>query len=294
MLDQTGDERINKDTGLVSTTWLSRHLGDSDLVIVDASVTKAVDDNGGRSWQSGRADFETTGHIPGSRFADLIADFSDPNAPFAFTRPDAARLAHAARAIGLSNQHRIVVYDSTTGIWAARLWWLLRAFGHDRVAVLDGGLAAWTAERRPLECGPLAPQAGAFVARSRPGFFVDTVDVLAVVEGRDAGLLVCVLRPPVFAGVEQNYARPGHIPGSLNLPYQELLGLDNRFLKADALRHRLAPLIGSGDRIITYCGGGITAAGTALALTLIGASNVAVYDGSLAEWSADPKLPMAV
>jgi thiosulfate/3-mercaptopyruvate sulfurtransferase len=283
MSKQRDHERLDGDGALVSTAWLSRHAADRDLVIVDASVSKAVDASGGRIWRSGRADFETTGHIAGARFADLIVDFSKFDGPFAFTRPDGARFAAAAGAIGLSNRSRIVVYDNSTGIWAARLWWLLRAFGHDRVAVLDGGLTAWVAEGRPLERGSVRPEASNFVAREQPGLFVDSADVIAVVDGRVAGLLVCVLRPPVFTGAEQTYARPGHIPGSLNFPYEELLGLDNRFLGPNKLRRCLAPLIERGDPIVVYCGGGVTAAATALALTLIGARNVAVYDGSLAE-----------
>jgi thiosulfate/3-mercaptopyruvate sulfurtransferase len=282
-----------QDDVLVSTAWLSRRLADPDLVVIDASVLKDEDARGNRIWRSGRSAFETAGHIPGARFADLIADFSDPDAPHAFTRPGTGRFAGAAGKLGLSNRARIVAYDNTTGIWAARLWWLLRAFGHDHAAVLDGGLTAWVAESRPLERGPGAANPTRFTARERPGCFVDGSDVLAVVEGRAAGLLACVLRPPVFAGVERRYARPGHIPGSLNLPYEDLLGPDNRLSAIDVLRERLAPLIESDQRrFILYCGGGATAAGTALVLSYLGAHDVAVYDGSLAEWSADPTLPM--
>jgi 3-mercaptopyruvate sulfurtransferase SseA len=172
-----------QDDVLVSTAWLSRRLADPDLVVIDASVLKDEDARGNRIWRSGRSAFETAGHIPGARFADLIADFSDPDAPHAFTRPGTGRFAGAAGKLGLSNRARIVAYDNTTGIWAARLWWLLRAFGHDHAAVLDGGLTAWIAESRPLERGPGAANHARFTARERPGCFVDQRDVLAVVEG---------------------------------------------------------------------------------------------------------------
>jgi thiosulfate/3-mercaptopyruvate sulfurtransferase len=271
---------------LVSKKWLLERLGRPDIAVVDASVSK-IDD----IWISDREAFEA-GHIPGARFADLVSDFSDPEAPFSFTRPTAARLASGAGAIGLTNGHEIVVYDNSTGIWAARLWWLFKAFGHDRVAVLDGGLTAWLAESRPLQRGASVLEPTAFEASERTGFFADQNEVLAIVEGRARGHLVCVLRPQVFAGTEQTYSRPGHIPLSVNLPYVELLGPDNCFLPKRALRQALAPLIAGDERVILYCGGGVTAAGTALALTLLGARNISIYDGSLSEWSADPGLPM--
>jgi thiosulfate/3-mercaptopyruvate sulfurtransferase len=275
---------------LVSTRWLVERLGHPDIAVVDASVSKTP---GNDVWLSNHVAFEA-GHIPGARFADLVSDFSDPEEPFAFTRPTAARLASGAGAIGLTNRQQIVVYDNTTGIWAARLWWLFKAFGHDKVAVLDGGLTAWLAESGPLERGPSVREPTAFVASERSGFFVDQNEVLSIVEGRTRGRLVCVLRPQVFAGTEQRYSRPGHIPLSVNLPYVELLGPDNRFLPERALRKALAPLFAGDERLILYCGGGVTAAGTALVLTLLGARDISIYDGSLSEWSADPSLPMVV
>jgi thiosulfate/3-mercaptopyruvate sulfurtransferase len=274
---------------LVSTKWLMERLRRPDIALVDASVGKRLGD--GDTWRSDRAAFEAK-HIPGARFADLVSGFSDPEGRLAFMRSTATRFASAAGAIGLTNRQHIVVYDNSTGIWAARLWWLFKAFGHDMVSVQDGGLKAWLAERGPLERGPCDFRPTDFAASERTGFFVDQDEVLAIVEGRARGRLVCVLRSAVFAGVEQRYSRPGHIPSSVNFPYVELLGPDNRLLPDSALRNALAPLIASDERIILYCGGGVTAAGTALVLTLLGARNVSIYDGSLSEWSAHPALPM--
>jgi thiosulfate/3-mercaptopyruvate sulfurtransferase len=192
----------HKRQDLVSTKQLLERLGRPDIAVVDASVSK-IDD----IWPSDRAAFES-GHTTGARFADLVSDFSDPQAPFAFTRPTAARLASAAGTIGLTNRREIVVYDNTTGIWAARLWWLFKAFGHDKAAVLDGGLTAWRAESGPLEQGPSALEPTDFAGTEPPGFFVDQNEVLAIVEGRARGRLVCVLRPQVFSGAEQRYGRP--------------------------------------------------------------------------------------
>src|ERR1700722_11535882 len=134
---------------VVSTHWLAERLGRPAIAVVDASVSKRL---GNDAWVSDRAAFEA-GHIPGARFADLVSDFSDPRGRFAFTRPTAARFAAAAGAIGLTNRQQIVVYDNSTGIWAARLWWLFRAFGHEKVSVLDGGLTAWRAEGGAIERG---------------------------------------------------------------------------------------------------------------------------------------------
>jgi thiosulfate/3-mercaptopyruvate sulfurtransferase len=290
MSDPTFREGRHERQDLVSTQWLAERLGRPDIALVDASVVKNL---GNDSWLADRAAFEA-GRIPGARFADLVSNFSDPEERFAFARPRAARFASAAGAIGLTNRRHIVVYDNSTGIWAARLWSLFKAFGHDSISVLDGGLTAWRAEGGPVERGPSAFEPTDFAANQRPGFFVDKDEVLAIVEGRARGRLVCVLRPQVFAGTEQRYSRPGHIPSSVNLPYIELLGPDNRLLRESALRNALAPLLVGDDRIILYCGGGVTAAGTALVLTLLGARNVLIYDGSLSEWSADPSLPMAV
>jgi thiosulfate/3-mercaptopyruvate sulfurtransferase len=294
MASEQCERQRNGVAALVSTAWLTERLEDPDLVVVDASVLKSDGHLGGRIWRSGRTAFETEGHIPHARFGDLITEFSDLYAPFAFTRPDRIRFAVAAGKIGISKRSRVVVYDNTNGIWAARLWWLLRAFGHDRAAVLDGGLKAWVAEDRPIAHGAASARMAVFTARERPDFFADTSDVLAVVEGRAPGLLACVLRRAVFTGAELRYSRPGHIPGSLNSPYEDLLGPDNRLLPIDALRKRLAPLIEPKGRIVLYCGGGITAAGTALVLTHLGMRDIAVYDGSLAEWTADPALPLAL
>lgn len=277
---------------LVSAAWLRDHLGAPGLIVLDARVGKRVEADGTRSWRSGAAAFATAGHIPGARFADLTTAFSDPDTAFPFTRPGAAAFARAAGALGIHHGQRVVVYDDDTGIWAARLWWLFRAYGHDTVAVLDGGLAAWTATGGGLETGSASVAPASFTAVEHPGFFVETEEVAAIAAGRQPGTLVCVLRPPVFAGLEQVYARPGHIPGSLNLPHGTLLDAENRFLKEPTLNQRLSSLREAEPPIILYCGSGITAAGTALALTLTGIRDIAVYDGSLSAWSANPALPL--
>ncbi|RWU25603.1 sulfurtransferase [Pseudomonas alkylphenolica] len=233
------------------------------------------------------------GHIPGSAFADLCQDFSDPHSPWPYQRPGAQAFSRAAQAAGIRQDQSIVVYDRSDGIWAARLWWLFRAYGHRRVQVLDGGLQAWCAAGLPLDQAQDAMAPGDFEARADDeAAFVDREQVLAVVNGERRAQLLNVLRRPVFTGAEQRYARAGHIPGSLHVAHGTLLDAQSGLLlPAAVLRERFA-LLNPHVPVITYCGSGITAAGTALALAVAGREDVAVYDGSLVEWSADPTLAL--
>lgn len=233
------------------------------------------------------------GHIPGAVFADLAGDFSDPACPWPYQRPGAERFTQAARETGVDTARSLLIYDRGEGIWAARLWWLFRAYGHDAVQVLDGGLKAWSAAGLPLEQGTAATPLGNFTASpERAGYFVDRKDVQAIVEGQRTGQLLNVLRRPVFTGEELRYQRRGHIPGSQHVPYGTLLEPESaRLLPAETLRSRFIDL-NVRSPIIVYCGSGITAAGGALALSVAGRNEVAVYDGSLAEWTADPALPL--
>ncbi|MBD1552594.1 sulfurtransferase [Pseudomonas typographi] len=233
------------------------------------------------------------GHLPGALFADLWAAFSDPASPWPYQRPGAERFTHAAQAVGVRAGQRVVVYDRANGIWAARLWWLFQAYGHTAVQVLDGGLDAWCAAGLPLEQGEESAAPGDWVTSAeRPGYFVGRDEVLAVVNGQRPGQLLNVLRRPVFTGEELRYTRRGHIPGSQHMPHGALIDPgSHQLLPVAALQARFAAL-NPGTPIITYCGSGITAAGTALALAVAGWHNVAVYDGSMAEWTADPGLPL--
>jgi len=186
----------------------------------------------------------------------------------------------------------VVVYDTAVGQWAARLWWLFRAFGYDRVAVLDGGLKKWAAEDRELALGHVEPARAVFTAEPRPELWAEKADVEAVVRGEREAALVCSVPPKEFTGEVVSRPRAGHIPGSTSAPAGLLVDREhNTLLEPDALRERLAPALGA-PQVITYCGGGIAAASSALALTLLGERSVAIYDGSLNEWVADPDAPL--
>ncbi|WP_455926219.1 sulfurtransferase [Pseudomonas putida] len=235
----------------------------------------------------------SAGHLPGALAVDLLHELSDPAGPFPYTRPGATQWARTLTRLGLSSDTAVAVHDRGNGIWAARLWWLLRAFGHEHVAVIDGGLQAWLAAGLPLQTHIADATPGHAVARPQAGYFCDLATVRATSEGQYPAQLLNVLRPPVFSGQELRYQRAGHIPGSRNLPYLDLLDpVTGRFKPAAALRATLAPVLNDPRPIITYCGAGITAAGTALALASLGRHDVSVYDGSLNEWTADPSLPL--
>src|SRR3954470_18627383 len=142
---------------LVSTQWLADHLG-GRLVVLDASVLAITLPNGTTGYLSGHEQYLVEGHVPGAIFADVVDELSDPEGAYPFTRPDADRFETAVGALGIDNETTVVIYDSVVGQWAARVWWLFRAFGYDRVAVLDGGFAKWRAEGRELETGHVEPE----------------------------------------------------------------------------------------------------------------------------------------
>jgi thiosulfate/3-mercaptopyruvate sulfurtransferase len=271
---------------LVSTQWLADHLGADDLLVVDASVLPFTQPNGRPGWLSGHETYLIDGHLPGAVFADLIEEFSDPEGRFSFPKPDAARFAAAAGALGIGRGVRVVVYDRGLGQWASRLWWLLRSFGWDDAAVLDGGWTAWTAEGRPTDIGHVEPSPRIFEAAERPELWASKAEVEAVVRGERPATLISATTPAEFTGE----AGRGHIPGSINVPAGRLLDrATNTVLPVvSLLDHFGAP----DGQVIAYCNGGIAATLDALALTLLGHREVAIYDGSLSEWSADPAAPL--
>lgn len=283
---------------LVSTAWLTEHLGAADLVVLDATIIKEALGELRFTRRPALHEFEAEGHIPGARFADLVNDFSDPLGAFPFTRPTLRQIADATAMHGITRDSLVVVYDALDGIWAARVWWVLRAFGHDKVAVLDGGLKKWCSEGRALEYGtvPYVTRTDSpFKPKENPDAFIDKAYVGRMLDAGDQDVLCNALRRPVFSGAEQAYPRPGRIPSSLSVPFDELIDpVTNALLSVKALRERLAASMNSGGRIVTYCGGGITAAGLALAFAVCGVDRVTIYDGSLNEWTADLDLPLIV
>jgi len=275
---------------LVTTQWLSEHLDDPDLVVLDCSVLVKQGDDGSMQSISGRGSYDQ-GHIPNAAFADLINDMSDTESPFEFAVPAPEKLASALGTLGVGNDSRVVLYDSMGSVWAARMWWLMRWIGFDRAAILDGGLNAWKAEGRPLSTEPVTRAAQQLTVHLRPDLIAYQDEVREAV-GNEKVKLIDAMPESHYRGEMVMYDWPGHIPGAINVPSFSLLDESGHYLPKD----ELAELLGHDRemRTITYCGGGISASSDAFILTRLGFTNVAVYDGSLAEWTQDTNNPMEV
>ncbi|MFE4965834.1 sulfurtransferase [Streptomyces sp. NPDC056660] len=278
-------------SALVDVAWLRDRRG--EVTLLDATVGRRTGPDGGTVFVSGLG-LHTERRIPGAHFADLVAGFSDPAARFPFSCPSPSRIAAHARELGIREDSTVVVYDRLTGAWAARLWWVLRTAGITRVRVLNGGLTAWQAAGLPVADGrEPAPAPGDVVARRADDGFVDLERMKRIADGSDPTPAVCALRGTEYLGTPDR-PRSGHIPRTTSLPYADLLGPDNTLARERTARLARAHGIRAGEGTVLYCGGAVNAAGLALALHEIGIDDVLLYDGSLAEWRADPALPLAV
>jgi thiosulfate/3-mercaptopyruvate sulfurtransferase len=275
---------------LVNVAWLEDNLGDPNLVVLDCTVIIEPDGSGGLRSVNGRASYES-GHIPTAGFADLLGELSDGNSDLDFAMPSPEQFAAAMEKLGVSDASRVVLYDASGSVWAARVWWMLRWIGFDRAALLDGGLNAWTAAGHPLSTVPASRPVGPLTVKLRPQLIADRDEVMASIED-DSVTLVDSLPPAHYRGEMTMYERPGHIPGAVNVPVFSALDETGRYRSLDELES-----IFEGDRdgrAITYCGGGIAASSSAFLMTRLGFTDVAVYAASLQEWTADPENPMEI
>ena len=275
---------------LVSTAWLAEHLRAPDLRIVDASFYFP------HEGKDARAEFEAA-HIPGAVFFD-IDEIADTSSDLPHMVPPPEKFSAKVRKLGLGDGARIVVYDQKGLFSAARAWWMFRLFGHEDVAVLDGGLPNWLAEGRPREDGP-ARVAGErhFTARMDNTLLRERDQVRRNLDTRRAQVVDA--RPTARFTGDAEEPRPGlragHIPGSRNLPHSALLDPDTGTMKdRDAIKALFADAgIDPRKPVVTTCGSGLTACVLALGLHRIGARDVAVYDGSWAEWGQPGETPVA-
>ena len=275
---------------LVTTEWLSRHLDDPDLVVLDCTVCTLSEDDGSFRNVSGLADYNK-GHIPSAGFADLKGDLVDCNSPIEFAIPSPEQFCSAMGALGVGDDSRVILYDANSSAWAARVWWMLRWVGFDQAALLDGGLKIWTDEGRPLSTQPATRPAKHLTPAPRPELIADRDEVLASIEDGTVNL-IDTLPEEFYRGEKSIYQRPGHIPGASNSSALNLFDESGRYRPDE----ELADLIGAdrNARTITYCGGGIMASSSAFVMTRLGFTNVAVYTASLQEWAADPANPMVI
>jgi thiosulfate/3-mercaptopyruvate sulfurtransferase len=273
---------------LVSAEWLAGRR-EPQLRIFDATVQVRralfvpIVRAGRREWR--RA------HVPGSAFADLFR-LSDPDRPRrCMTMPSPERFAGLIGSLGVSNDSRVVVYDQRENMWAARLWWMLRSVGFDDAAILDGGWSAWRRGGYPTSSTASGYAPASFTPRPRSRSFVGKTDVLAALD--DPGIcLLNALGRRQHRGELNEYGRRGHIPGSRNVTAWEVLDRETqRYRPLPELQRKLAAVL-EYPRVITYCGAGAAACSLAHVLVRLGHPDVAVYDGGLLEWCADPQLPL--
>ena len=270
---------------LVSTDWLAAHL--NNVRVVDASWYMPDEKR-----QPAR-EFEA-GHIPGAVFFD-IDGIADHATDLPHMMPSPEEFARAAGALGLSNDDIIVVYDGSGIFSAPRVWWALRRMGHGKVFVLDGGLPKWKAEGRPLVTGKAMPRACRFEARPVAALARDYDGVLRHLKAGDAQIVDARSASRFTAEEKEPRAglKSGHMPGAVNLPWRALLNHDNTLKDDEALRRLFAERgIDLRAPIVTTCGSGISAAILMLGMEKLGAADVALYDGSWAEWGGRDGAPV--
>lgn len=266
---------------MVTTDWLAERLGDPAVRVVDATLPLVGQPGKGR-------DFYEAGHIPGAVFFDINA-IADPDTDLPHMLPSPAAFAAAAGALGLGRDATIVVYDAHGLYSSARVWWTLRVMGYEQVFVLDGGLKKWTAEGRPVETAEAAPAPVEVSLAFEPELVADIADVNEVL-GSGAAQVVDARSAGRFTGEAPEpraSLRSGHMPGALNLPFNEVVRADGTLKSADELK----PIFSHIDLarpIVTSCGSGVTAAVLALAAARLGRFDVTVYDGSWTEWGGRP------
>ncbi|MGN6819810.1 MAG: 3-mercaptopyruvate sulfurtransferase [Sphingomonas sp.] len=273
---------------LVTTDWLANELGANDLRVVDATYVLASD---GRD---PAAEYEAA-HIPGAVFFD-IGEISDLANPLPTMLPPPEKFASRMQSLGLGDGSRIVLYDNSPYLTAARAWWMLRVFGAHDVAILDGGLAKWRAEGRPVESGKPQHRHRHFTVWADDSQ-VRNLEQMKANVGSGAEQVLDARSAARFTGEEPDpraATHAGHIPGSKNLPYKRLLNDDGTWKTGDALKAEFdAAGVDLSKPLVTTCGSGITAAVLLFGAHLLG-NEAALYDGSWSEWGADRDTPKAM
>jgi len=276
------------DDSLVDADWVAGHLDDPTVRIVDGSWHLPPTGRNGH-------DEYREAHIPGAVYFDIDA-ISDPDSNLPHMMPSAEAFAAAVSAMGIANDHRVIVYDADGLFSAPRVWWMFRAFGHNNVALMTGGFRAWQNEGRPVSAEIPTPAATAFKARFNPDMVRSKAQIRANMDS-GAELVLDARAANRFAGTEPEMrpgVTPGHIPGSSNLPYAKIIdGAAGTFASGDDLRNAFDAVGATGTRpVATTCGSGVTACILGLGLHLIGRDNWAVYDGSWTEWGGSDDTPI--
>lgn len=263
---------------LIEADELEARLADRTVRVCDIRWYLADTARGRREYESG--------HIPNAVFVDLDTDLAHPSGTARHPLPDPSDFCHTLRRLGINRSDTVVAYDDSSGGIAARLWWMLRSIGHEKVLVLNGGFAAWKAAGLPTTTAVKRFKPSSYrIAHSWAG----RVPFEEVKAGIGNTVIVDARAPERYRGdVENVDRRPGHIPTAVNLPYAGNVGPDGRFLPQEALAARFSEV---PPGAILYCGSGVTACHNALALELAGIGGGILYDGSWSEWAGNPELP---
>lgn len=276
---------LSDSTTLVSTDWLAQHMTAPDVRVLDGSTYLPG------AGKDGREEYDKA-HIPGARFFD-IDDISDSESPLPHMLPPVETFVSRVRGLGIGDGHRVVVYDQRGIYSSARVWWMFRLFGHEDVAVLDGGLPKWLAEGRPVDDEPAQIHDRHFTGRRNAAMVRDVTHIAGAAKARGEQI-VDARSDGRFRGVEPEPRaglRGGHIPGSLNVPFTDLMNPDGTMKSVEETRAIFeAAGVDLHQPIVTTCGSGVTAAVLTLALHRMGHTRNAVYDGSWTEWGSYPDL----
>tara|TARA_Y100000588_G_scaffold391330_1_gene499619 strand:- start:565 stop:1470 length:906 start_codon:yes stop_codon:yes gene_type:complete len=282
---------------IIDCDTLNEKLGNNEIRVFDCTTfLDYTDDHPSKPYdvKSCWSNYKDA-HIPAAAYLDLQKDLSDDDSPYGLTLPDLESLAEKFEKLGIGSPYHIVLYANNGMQWATRIWAMLAAVGYTKVSVLNGGLREWKRLGFATESGINEFETAEFKAKLNTRLFVDKNEVVAAL-GREDSILLNSLTEDIFKGKSTRYGRPGRIPGSINIPFHELLETDRGTLKSP--KQILSIISNAGmerhHKIINYCGGGIAATLTTFVLYQLGFEKLGIYDNSMSEWATDESLPIEV